>query len=181
MNDIKNIKISLETDTSGFLKTSCPNCDLEFKIYVEEESYQDILAWAACHELDKYGLEHNSSSNKPESVLYCPYCRHEAPMQNFYHKDHVDYAIQIVQREIVEPMLKPLLNTLNNVSKGTKNSMLAIKVSANFARTQFPLYGPEPDDQLIIRCLSCTEKFKICETWPSTVRCIRCGSLLNPI
>jgi hypothetical protein len=170
------LSVGLVSDESGFLRSECPHCGLNFKQHVDPAAFQDLLGAYIAQNISD--VEDKATSRSSKATI-CPYCGHRADGQSFLHSEMSQYIIRVIRREVVEPRLEKMAK---DFVKGLPRSggMVSVTVSGTFHRSQRPMLGPESDDQVIICCLSCQERFRVDECWRGQVQCPSCGNKMLP-
>lgn len=98
MEAINGMKVSVpvDCDADGYLDKECPFDDCEYQFKVLEED------WA-----DKF---------KDESV-FCPYCGHNAPANDFWTKEQIEQAKSAALRQVENQIGKALRDGANDFNK----------------------------------------------------------------
>lgn len=174
-----SIGVSIACDHSGFMRYECCKCALEFKEAVDADSMQDILSASVTRSLSEQGVESDEPA-KDSSIpnRCCPYCHYQAPRQDFIHSEVSSYLKHVVQREIIEPLISKMFSGFASGTRNTK--FFSITMTHSPSRSQRPFSGPEPDDQIVVRCLECKQRFKVFELWRGSIWCTYCETELFP-
>lgn len=154
LEQTKQVSIPIETDDKGYIDKQCPSEECEFIFKVHQDDWADIV--------------------KDEAV-WCPFCRHEAPANQWYTIEQVEHgkseALSMIKGEIHNAMLSDAQNFNRKQSKGGFISM-SMKVSGGRKRTQpIPAKAAELM-QLEITCEKCNTRFSVIG---SAYFCPACG------
>jgi ribosomal protein S27E len=171
--------IGVAADADDFVRQQCAQCGLDFKMKVDPSDQNDGLSWwfqEAVREAS--GGDEESNPYSAEQKVYCPYCGTTAPPQDFVHPEVVSYVRRMAHREVIEPMLAQLFQGFTSGLRSSK--YLKVTVTQATSRSPRPISGPEPDDQVRVRCLACHEQFKVDESWRGSVFCAACRTELLP-
>ena len=165
--------VTVSCDPSGFFRRECPSCDLVFKEAADDADLLDPLTPPVTRLIPpaEQGPRERARST-------CPYCGHTDDSQDFMAKDMIDILKRTALREILEPKL---IEMFRDFGKGfPTRGPISLKVSGHLTRSQRPLPGLEPDDQVIVRCVGCASRFKVYENWRGTLHCPSCGTEIQP-
>jgi uncharacterized C2H2 Zn-finger protein len=178
-NATQRFLIGVAADAQDFLRRQCPRCGLDFKQKGEPDQKHDSLAWWLQETVREEAASAKAEVPLPSGTLtHCPYCGASDQSQAFVHPELVSYIRQIARREIIEPAIEKMLASFSSRLRSSK--YLKVKVTAPSGRRPRPISGPEPDDQLRVRCLACGDVFKINEAWRGAVTCPSCSATLLP-
>jgi predicted RNA-binding Zn-ribbon protein involved in translation (DUF1610 family) len=170
--------VGLAYDTREFVRWQCPHCGLDFKLKAEANATQDVLATWMRRYLSSQGVHDEDDAVERPTSTSCPYCATTAVRQDFVHPDVAQFIRHFAFREIIEPLVS---NMFRGFASGIKSSkFLTVKNSSSDFRAQRPMSGPEPDDQVVVRCLECQQSFTVEESWRGTVTCPACRATLLP-
>jgi hypothetical protein len=165
--------VSVACDPSGFFRRECPQCDLVFKEAADDAELLDPLTPPITRLIPSE--EHGP---RERARITCPYCGHKNDSQAFLAHDMLAILKRTALREVFEPKF---FDMLRDFGKGLPTSSpISVKISAHHSRSQRPLPGLEPDDQVAVRCLGCSSRFKVYENWRGTLFCPTCGIELQP-
>lgn len=150
----KSISVPIETDESGYIDKQCPSEKCEFLFKVNEDDWSNIF--------------------KDETV-WCPFCRHEAPAEEWFTVDQVEHAkkeaLKILTGEIHNAMRTGAQKFNRGQPKGGLISM-SFKVQGGPKRTYaIPALAAEAM-QLEIVCDECKSRFAVIG---SAYFCPACG------
>lgn len=146
MSDEITMTMTLPTDDDGMIGRDCPECGKYFR--VKPGSGLDI------------------------STCTCPYCEHTADAGEFHTEAQLDYATSLAVREVLGPSLEDLENTLRELERATRRSLIRIKVTT----TGFDIpvkYYTEKDLETAVECESCGLVFAIYGVFASCPDCSR--------
>jgi len=154
IKQIHHLSVPMETDEKGYIDKQCPSEECRFIFKVNEEDWANIF--------------------KDEAV-WCPLCRHEAPADQWFTIEHIEYAkaegFAVVQGKI-NNALRSDAQKFNR--RQPKNSFISIsmKVEGGIKRTHtIPAKAAELM-QLEIQCESCNSRFSVIG---SAYFCPACG------
>lgn len=174
----RQLVLTIAADSKDFLRKECPRCGLEFKLKGETTGQNDELSWWL--EETIRGTEDAADQHEEPSGglarIACPYCADHRPKQEFTHPELLNYIRRIVRREVVEPKLAMMFQAFASGFQASKH--LKVKTSEPSGRSPRPVSGPEPDDQVAVRCIGCSGDFKVHEGWRGTVVCPFCSAEL---
>lgn len=154
LEQTKQVSIPIESDDKGYIDKQCPSEECEFIFKVHQDDWSDIV--------------------KDEAV-WCPFCRHEAPADQWYTFEQVEHgkseALSIIKGEIHNAMISDVQNFNRKNPKGGFISM-SMKISGGRKRTQpIPAKAAELM-QLEIKCENCDTRFAVIG---SAYFCPACG------
>src|SRR5689334_19084740 len=96
-DDEVTLAMSLPLDSDGFLRRECPTCEREFK-------------WLPGSDGDE------SDAVAPDDAGYfCPYCGVQAPAESWLTQAQAALVENIVQRQVLAPMLEDFGKDLNRI------------------------------------------------------------------
>ena len=152
--DGQSVSIEIETDENGYIDKQCPSEDCEFLFKVNEDDWADIF--------------------KDEAV-WCPFCRHEAPADQWFTYAQVEHA----QSEALAMVQGKINNALRSDAqkfnrKQPKKSFISMSMSVKggVKRTHtIPAKAAEAM-QLEIECEECNSHFAVIG---SAYFCPACG------
>ncbi|HBY3283449.1 hypothetical protein KGF51_10600 [Clostridioides sp. ZZV14-6045] len=153
MNDEIEIKFKIEGDKEGYVMFECPHCESEFKLNAEEVQ----------------------SNNIEEIIdLYCPYCGLKNEITNFYTKEMVEQADELIENYYIEE--------LNKCLKGFKKinfNNKTIKIKSTFRplkKNNIKNLKTEEIVEEIFDCSNCNRHQKVLYcAGKSKVFCSYCG------
>lgn len=173
-----NLAVGIASDSAGFIRCECPHCGLNFKQEGETDAIQDAVSWSVYRYLSTQGLDTEPGATSGPRQICCPYCARRGEQQDFIHPEIANYIQTTAVREMLEPMLAEAFRGFDDL--GHSGGLISIKVSGSMRRSQRPISGPEPDDQVVVQCLACQERFKVDESWKGTIWCPTCQHELLP-
>jgi len=149
-----SVSVAIESDDKGYIDKQCPNEDCEFIFKVNEEDWINIF--------------------KDEAV-WCPFCRHEAPSEQWFTIEQVEHA----KAEASAVMQGKIHNSLRSGAqkfnrRQSKNSFISMsmKVTGGPKRTHTIPAKAADLMQLEIQCESCESRFSVVG---SAYFCPACG------
>lgn len=167
---------AVQTDREGFVRLTCSYCGLDFKVEPDVAKLQHVLDTQIRRvkpEASEALVESDESSR-----LTCPYCSHQDEITEMHTEETMTYFRQIVQREVVAPMLNDFVEEIGRIwESGNRGSSGVISFEANTSRQklpQRPLHGPEPPDMKVVEFLCCDKRAKIYDHWYAVDRCPFC-------
>lgn len=149
-----SVSVGIEADEKGYIDKQCPNEDCEFIFKVNEEDWTNIF--------------------KDEAV-WCPLCRYEAPADQWFTIEQVEYAkaeaLAVIQGKIHNSLRSGAQKFNQNQPKSSFIS-ISMKVAGGPKRTHaIPAKAAELM-QLEIQCESCESRFAVIG---SAYFCPACG------
>jgi hypothetical protein len=114
----------------------------------------------------------DNSSNESAEYYFCPYCYEPAPPDTWWTKEQLEYAKQVVFKEIMESTLHSFKQELE-ASNRTDN---LLHIDVTLPSTPESTLPSEIDDMVRVD-LPChlEEPLKIDATWEKEVACLICG------
>ncbi len=154
LEQTKQVSIPIETDEKGYIDKQCPAEECEFIFKVHQHDWANIV--------------------KDEAV-WCPFCRHEAPADQWYTVEQVEHgkseALSVIKGEIHNAIVWDAQKFNRKQSKGGFVS-ISMKVSGGQKRTQ-PIPAKAAESmQLEITCEECNTRFSVIG---SAYFCPACG------
>lgn len=149
------LEMSLPLDSEGFLRRECPTCEREFKwLPSSDDEDADIAV-------------------PDDGGYFCPYCGVQAPADSWLTQAQADLAQNIVQRQVVGPMLKDFGKDMDRIGR---NSGGLISVSMEFDEPNELDPLTEADDMRRVD-FACHpgEPVKVLDDWDRAVNCLVCG------
>ena len=150
----QSVSVAILSDEKGYIDKQCPNEECEFIFKVNEEDWANIF--------------------KDEAV-WCPFCRHEAPSDQWFTIEQVEHA----KAEALAVMEGKIHNSLLSGAKKfnrrqPKNSFISMsmKVTGGPKRTHTIPAKAADLMQLEIQCESCESRFAVVG---SAYFCPACG------
>lgn len=134
------LNISLPRDEDGYVGRECPNCKTYFKV--------------------KFG------TGLKTEICNCPYCCYMDDYNNFTTQSQNKYIESIIDREINEHIINPMLNKLDNslkeLERATRGGFLQIEVYSSSNNRYIPInYYQEKKLETDIVCNNCGLEFSI--------------------
>lgn len=146
--------VAIESDEKGYIDRQCPNEECEFIFKINEED------WA---------------NNLKDETVWCPFCRHEAPSDQWFTIEHAEYA----KAEAVAVIKGKIHNSLRSGAqkfnrRQPRNSFISMsmKVTGGPKRTHTIPAKAADLMQLEIQCESCESRFAVVG---SAYFCPACG------
>lgn len=154
LEQTKQVSIPIDTDEKGYIDKQCPSEECEFVFKVHEEDWANVV--------------------KDEAV-WCPFCRHEAPADQWYTIEQIEHGksevLSMIKGEMHNAMISDAQRFNRRQHKGGFISM-SMKVSGSRKRTQpIPAKAAELM-QLEITCEECSTRFSVIG---SAYFCPACG------
>ena len=150
----QSVSVAILSDEKGYIDKQCPNEECEFIFKVNEEDWANIF--------------------KDEAV-WCPFCRHEAPSDQWFTIEQVEHA----KAEALAVMKGKIHNSLRSGAqkfnrRQPKNSFISMsmKVTGGPKRTHTIPAKAADLMQLEIQCESCESRFAVVG---SAYFCPACG------
>lgn len=132
--------MAIPVDSDGFLRRECPTCEREFK-------------WLSSPSEDA----EEDAADAADGGYFCPYCGLQAPADAWFTKAQLELAEQIVQVEVVDPMLRKFTGS----SSGQAGEPTPLTEDNDMRRIDFNCHPSEP--------------LKVADDWSQPVRCLICG------
>lgn len=152
-DDEVTLAMSVPLDSDGFVRRECPTCEREFK-------------WL-----------HTSGEEGTEPVAdggyFCPYCGVQAPTNGWLTQAQAGLAQNIVEIEVIGPMLRKFTNDVRRIGRGTGGRM-SFDVHHNEPARLGPLTEVDDMTRVDFACHP-SEPVKILDDWRKTVHCLICG------
>lgn len=172
MSDIIEMNISMPLDGEGFFRRSCPFCQKEFKVLLNQDELGELTQTA----VSGFMLEtdEEDSEETPEEAsqeLFCPYCGQQAPKEQWWTNEQLAY-IQVYISNIASKLINE--NLIDPLSRSLSGSQ-SISFKGEKMEYQEPWISPETDDMEIKELPCCQRKIKIEENWSGTIHCFFCG------
>jgi uncharacterized Zn finger protein (UPF0148 family) len=153
INEMK-VSVPVNSDAEGYLDKECPfgNCEYQFKVLEED--------WA-----DKFRDE----------LVFCPYCRHGAPANDFWTKEQVEQARNVALKQVEYKIGEALRDDANNFNrKQSKNGFITLTMKYEgraWNNYVMPISAQKELEQKIT-CLECGARYSV--LW-SAFFCPCCG------
>lgn len=153
MND-QSVSVGIEPDEKGYIDKQCPNEECEFIFKVNKDDWENIFK---------------------EETVWCPFCRHEAPSDQWFTIEQVEHAQAEALAVIEGKIHNSLISGAQKFnSRQPKNSFISIsmKVTGGLKRTHTIPARAADLMQLEIQCESCGSRFAVIG---SAYFCPACG------
>jgi hypothetical protein len=173
-----SISVAIPMDGHSCVRRECPSCGLQFKSNGAEHRMDDVVGWSVGQILRSHGGDNSGHTGEGTGLAHCPYCGHSVKSQDFLHPEHWSYLKKLVFREYVEPLFG---NMIESAFGGLRDSSFVRVTHEVGPRSVRPVVGPEPTDMVRVRCIGCSELFKVTARWRGSVRCTGCGADLLPM
>lgn len=153
-DDEVTLEMSLPLDSEGFLRRECPTCERQFKWLTNSDDEAD-------------------SAVPDDAGYFCPYCGVQASADSWLTQAQVDLAQNIVQRQLLGPMLKDFGRSLDR--SGRRSGGL-VRVSMEYDEPDELDPLTEADDMRRVD-FACHpgEPVKVLDDWDRALRCLVCG------
>lgn len=152
MSNETALSVSFPLDSDGFLRRQCPHCQQEFK-------------WL--------GVPVDGDAPRL-SAFYCPYCGQSASVDEALTTAQREYAVAIVKRQMLGPMLEDFMQGLSN----DLNRPGSAVTFTGGEKVKFPSPSVLIEDndmrRIVFPCHPDTP-VKIAEDWGEAVHCLVCG------
>lgn len=181
----QHFQLTYSLDDEHFFRRACSSCGLPFKTAVDEEDLSHLLSPAFKQIEEKYDIALGAAAEDEEEPsldqLGCPYCAHVDSPQNMLDSEFSNYALRLLEREVVVPLLRDfqehLAATFGRKTGSRNRGLISLEVS--FQADQIvlpvrPISGPALPDMLTVSLLCCRRKIKTLEGWMETVYCPFC-------
>ena len=182
-HETTEIRVSVSTDSDGFLRRACPLCGREFKTEIQESDLASVLAPAFARMSDDIGtIGLATAQDDAETLIGCPFCGHRAEASEFLTDELVSYIRAIALREIMFPKINKMFGGLADTFGGPRprDSLLSIQLEhQRGVQPVRPLHGPEPRDMKIVRVLCCGRRFKVPDRWYDVSACPYCEAAIR--
>lgn len=155
-DDNETLGMTVPLDADGFLRRECPTCEREFK-WLPSDS------------------DHDDADPAPDGGYFCPYCSIHAPGDQWFTQAQIEFAQNMVAREIVGPMLQKLNRDLDSTSRRSGGFL---SISAKYKKPDEIPPLTEVDDmrRVDFRCHP-NEPLKVLDDWDGPIHCLVCGDL----
>ena len=150
----RTVSIPIEPDEKGYLDKQCPSENCEFLFKVQEDDWRNLF---------------------PNDMVWCPFCRHEAPKREWFTIAQVEHAqnqaLEVVKGEIHNAMVDDA-NSFN--SRQPRNSFISISLKVEGGKVQTVAVPAKAAEamQLEIICENCNARFSVLG---SAFFCPACG------
>ena len=154
LNLTQEIQITLETDDQGMIGRQCPDvdCGKYFKLKPGTSPYSD------------------------SGVTRCPYCETEGASDSFLTDDQREYAISVVTRDVVDPLVKKFAKDIGRLNRRQPRSLIGIDISVKYDPP--PVYKyMEKHLETEVTCNQCSLEFAVYGVFASCPNCGRLNAL----
>ncbi len=154
LDNINSISVPIEADEKGYIDRQCPSQECEFIFKVNDDDWSD---------------------NSKDEAVWCPLCRHEAPSDQWFTFEQIEYAekeaITIVEGMIQNAMIS---DARKFNQRQPKNQFLTMSMNVPGGRKRtFALPAKAAEAmQLEIQCEECNSRFAVVG---SAYFCPACG------
>ena len=156
MNDDVALGMSVPLDSDGFLRRECPTCEREFK-------------WLPSLDQDE------DQECVPDGGYFCPYCGVQAPTNAWLTHAQLSLAQNMVQTEILGPMLKGFADSIEGIGRKS-GGMISASVEYDEPDKLDPLTEIDDMKRIDFVCHP-SEPLKVLDEWTKPVHCLICGEL----
>jgi hypothetical protein len=152
--DEVTLEMSMPLDSDGFLRRECPTCEREFK-------------WLPGSDDD------NADAVVPDDAGYfCPYCGVQAPTGSWLTQAQADLAQNMIQRQVLGPMLNDLGKDMNRHS----GDFISVSMEYDEPDELDPLTEADDMRRVDFECHP-GEPVKVLDDWDRPVGCLVCGEI----
>jgi hypothetical protein len=153
-DDELTLEMSLPLDSDGFLRRECPTCEREFKwLPSSDDDGADVVV-------------------PDDAGYFCPYCGVQAPTESWLTQPQAALAQNMLQRQVLGPMLKDFGKDLDRNSGG----LISVSMGYDKPDELDPLTGADDMRRVDFKCHP-GEPLKVVEDWEKPARCLVCGEL----
>jgi hypothetical protein len=156
-DDEVNIAMSIPLDSDGFLRRECPTCEREFKWFPNEDEDGDI----------------DVAEPVPDGGYYCPYCGVQAPADAWLTQAQVALAENLIERQVMGPMLKGLAKDVEGI--GRRSGGLVSASMRNDEPDELDALTEADDMRRVDFECHPSEPVKVLDDWTRPLRCLICG------
>ncbi len=150
----QSVSVPIECDDKGYIDKQCPFEECEFIFKVNEEDWKNIFE---------------------DEAVWCPFCRHEAPSDQWFTIEQIEHAkaeaFAVIQGEINNALRSGAQKFNRGQSKDSFISM-SMKVNGGIKRTYIIPAKAAEAMQLEIQCEKCHSRFAVIG---SAYFCPACG------
>lgn len=153
--DEVTLEMSLPLDSDGFLRRECPTCEREFKwLSGSDDEDADIAV-------------------PDDAGYFCPYCGVQAPAGSWLTQAQAHLAQNIVQRQVLGPMLKNFGKDLDRFGRSS-GGLISVSTEYDEPNELDPLTEADDMRRVDFACHR-SEPVKVLDDWDRAVRCLVCG------
>ncbi len=154
-DDEVTLAMSMPLDSDGFLRRECPTCEREFKwLPSTDQDDEDIAV-------------------PDDAGYFCPYCGVQAPTGSWLTQAQVALAENMVQREVLGPMLKDLGKNIEGIGRSS-GGLINVSMEYDEPDELDPLIETDDMRRVDFACHP-GEPVKVLDDWQKPVRCLVCG------
>lgn len=151
MGDNIEMNIDIPVGDDGLVGRVCPTCDEFFKI--------------------------KPGTGLPDiNTTACPYCEYQGDPGEFTTQEQIDYAISVMAKEVVEPVLRDFQRSLKRIERRSQNSLIKIKVRTSSMTIPIKYYS-EPVLETSVECDHCGLVFSVYGIFARCPDCLRPNSM----
>jgi hypothetical protein len=150
--------MSIPLDADGFLRRECPTCEREFKWMPNAD-------------------DENDDGPVLDGGYFCPYCCVQAPTTEWLTQAQAALARNIVEKEVVGPLLKDFGKEIDGIGKGS-GGLIGVSVDYDEPDELDPLTETDDMKRVDFECHP-LEPVKILDAWNDSVACLICGATSN--
>jgi hypothetical protein len=147
------LSMQIPLDSEGFLRRECPTCEREFK-WLHTSGEEEVTEPGA------------------GGGYFCPYCGVQAPPSDWLTQAQIELAQNIVETEVVGPMVKKFSNDVKKIF--SSGGMINASVSYDKPDKLDPLIEADDMRRVEFGCHP-SEPLKVLDDWHKPVHCLICG------
>lgn len=150
----KSVSIPIESDEKGYADRQCPAENCEFLFKVHEEDWKNIFR---------------------DEAVWCPFCRHEAPADQWYSKEQIEHAKKEALGMIKGRINKAMRTDARRFNqRQPRNSFISMSMDVKGGSKRTHLIPAKAAElmQLDITCEKCKSRFSVIG---SAYFCPACG------
>mgnify|MGYP000008800761 CR=1 FL=1 len=143
------LPMEVRLDADGFVRRQCPRCRRQWK-------------WLA-----------SSFQQGPVPThIYCPYCGHAAPPDQWWTRAQIEYAKALVMSDVMGPALERLARNWKRLNRPGS----LVRFESSYRNPRRPTPPAEPNDMRKAVPPCHPEKpVKVLEDWHGALHCPACG------
>lgn len=139
----QELSFTIEPDENGFIDKECPNSECTFQFKTHAEDWQNLFQ---------------------DSAVYCPFCRNEAPSDQWFTTEQVEMAKSQALGYVESVIGQAMLDDARDFnSKQRRNSFISMKLTVTGVKTHF-IQVPIPSMEemtLKIQCEKCCSRYAV--------------------
>jgi hypothetical protein len=147
MDDEATLEMTLPLDDDGFFRRACPTCEREFKWFNSPEGEGEPV---------------------PAGGYFCPYCRVQAPSDQWFTNEQVELAKNRVARDVLGPEFERMARDIN---RGNRGGLVSITMDYETPEAMDPLVERNDMRRVDFTCHP-NEPVKVLEDWTRPVHCL---------